>query len=173
MNTTAIVPASSGVEKSLSPNIPKVKTWKEYVLLALAAGVPSTTIARKLGDDWNIIRTPRAIRQIRNRNPEKVYAARAQLELIEPYFDKTARIKLLARRIRHLEGLADSAGKKDYVKIELAIATLAEAIGKEQGTIQTGSRQTNITNVHQGPEKDYLAFHRDRQEERRRALGGE
>lgn len=166
MNTTAIVPASSVVEKSLSPNIPKVKTWKDYVLLALAAGVPSTTIAKKLADDWGIIRTPRGIRQIMNRNPEKVYAARAQLELIEPYFDKTARIKLLARRIRHLEGLADSAGNKDYVRIELAIATLSEAIGKEQGTIQTGSRQTNITNVHQGPEESWRTVDKSYMERR-------
>lgn len=160
-----------GVNRMKQEN--EMAPWKEWVLTALAAGQTTRSISAELYELYGVRKSHVVVWRIGQKNPEKVAAKREGLLQREPYCSQEARIALRGRRIRHLEGLVGAVVTTDYPKVELTINALADSIAKELGAIQSGNRQTNITNVNTGPEKDYLEIHRDRQATRRKALEGE
>lgn len=145
----------------------------EHVISALAAHQPVSVIVQELAEQGTTF-SPWSVYSIKRRNREHIVVAKEKNKERTVLDEKYARILSRERVIAKLEGSLAHAGSSTGVdRIAAQINNLLDSIAKELGVIQSGTRQTNITNVHQGPEKDYLAFHRDRLEERRKALGGE
>lgn len=149
----------------MKPKLDKI--GYDFVIDELAAGEAPFMIHRELPAlGYDVTRY--CVYNIARRHQPEIEKRRAELEDKVPIAKRWVRLTQRQRQIDRMKSKIEghSGAILGYDRIEGLLLKAYREVAEETGDIQSGNRQTNITNVHQGPEESWRTVDKGYRERR-------